>query len=180
MSESEAKTAVGKRVGIMEKNGGWTQFVIDVGRQYPLKLDTKIPAVVEACRAFGEGTGVWHYNESPGNPNPNKPGTFYPNRYLSKVEPVTGDGQSSTHSAADGGSEERMTKTDWDNKERRDYRSRAWAQTLSLFTPHVDLQTLLPEQMDLVFGAMQTWQRKIYHDVTGNFSYPDDESDLPF
>jgi hypothetical protein len=70
---------------ISEKNG-WTSFAINVGRQYPVRLSTKLPALIEQGRAAGQERAVWSAKESQGGENPNKPGTFYTNRYLDGVE----------------------------------------------------------------------------------------------
>lgn len=176
MSESEAKTIVGTlKSWPFPNDHGWMRFEVDIGKQYPVKLDTKIEAIIEQVRELGTAEGAWHYNESDGNPNPNQPGTFYKNRLLSKVEPVSGDGQTAIPvSASSGSSDERMTKADWDNKDRRNYRSRSWAQTISA----------LPKQEgetdEDYFLRLQKFQRKVYGDITGSFAYPEDGSDLPF
>lgn len=91
MSESETKVIVGQCVEISEKNG-WTAFSIDVGSQYPVKLSTKVAAIIESARAVGSEVSTWTFKESQGNENPNKPGTYYMNRYLDKVEVGTQDG----------------------------------------------------------------------------------------
>ncbi len=70
---------------ITEKNG-WTQFSINVGTKYPVRLSTKLPALIEQGRAAGQQNAVWSAKESQGGENPNKPGTFYTNRYLDGVE----------------------------------------------------------------------------------------------
>ncbi len=70
---------------ISEKNG-WTSFAINVGRQYPVRLSTKLPALIEQGRAAGQDRAVWSAKESQGGENPNKPGTFYTKRYLDGVE----------------------------------------------------------------------------------------------
>jgi hypothetical protein len=71
--------------GVMMK-GDWQEFHINVGKQYPVKLSTKHDDVKALAAAAGNKPGVWSYNEKDGNPNPNKPGTFYKNRYLNSVE----------------------------------------------------------------------------------------------
>jgi hypothetical protein len=71
--------------GVMMK-GDWLEFHIDIGRQYPVKLSTKQEDVKAAGQAAGSQEAVWTYTERDGNPNPHKPGEFFKNRYLSKVE----------------------------------------------------------------------------------------------
>ena len=71
---------------ISEKNG-WTSFAIAVdGNNYPVRLSTKLPALIEQGRAAGQSRAVWTAKESDGAENPNKPGTRYRNRYLEAVE----------------------------------------------------------------------------------------------
>ncbi len=71
---------------ISEKNG-WTTFAISVeGNNYPVRLSSKLPALIEQGRAAGQQKAVWTAKESQGNENPNKPGTHYTNRYLDGVE----------------------------------------------------------------------------------------------
>ena len=83
--EPDTKHIEGVCEEISEKNG-WTNFAINVGSQYPVRLSTKLPALIEKGRAAGAARAVWTYKESQGGENPNKPGTHYTNRYLSDVE----------------------------------------------------------------------------------------------
>ena len=83
--EATTKQIEGVCSEISEKNG-WTTFHIDVGSQYPVRLSTKLPALIEQGRAAGQQRALWTYKESQGAENPNKPGTHYTNRYLSSVE----------------------------------------------------------------------------------------------
>jgi hypothetical protein len=66
--------------------GDWSEFHINIGRQYPVKLATKREEVKQAARAAGNQQAVWTYNETQGNPNPHRPGEFFKNRYLEAVE----------------------------------------------------------------------------------------------
>ncbi len=84
-AQAEKKVAVGACEEISEKNG-WTSFAVNVGTQYPVRLQTKLPAIIEQARAVGGEVATWHYKESQGNPNPNRPGEFYKNKYLESVE----------------------------------------------------------------------------------------------
>ena len=85
MPDAVQKQIEGICTEISEKNG-WTAFAIDVGSQYPIRLSTKLPALIEAGRAAGQQKAVWSFKESQGGENPNKPGTHYVNRYLDGVE----------------------------------------------------------------------------------------------
>lgn len=91
MSDAVVKTVVGQCVEITEKNG-WTSFSVDVGTQYPVRLSTKVAAIIESARAVGSEVATWTFKESQGNENPNKPGTYYTNKYLDKVEVGSQDG----------------------------------------------------------------------------------------
>jgi len=84
-TEAVTKQITGQCVEIAEKNG-WTSFSVDVGTQYPVRLSTKLDAIIQAGRAAGSDVAVWTFKESQGGENPNKPGTHYTNRYLDKVE----------------------------------------------------------------------------------------------
>lgn len=86
MSEGAVKKqAKGVCKEISEKDG-WTTFHIDVGRQYPLRLQTKLEAIVKQGREAGNNEAVWTFEESQGGENPNRPGQHYINRRLEKAE----------------------------------------------------------------------------------------------
>ena len=88
MTDSVTKTIVGRCEEIEQKpDSDWVRFNINVGTQYPVKLSTKKQAIIDAARAVGSETATWTFKESQGNENPNKPGTYFTNRYLDKVEP---------------------------------------------------------------------------------------------
>lgn len=173
---SEVKTATGVCEEVAER-GEWTTFHIDVGSQYPVKVSTKLQPVIELGRAASKAGGrmVWTYSESDGTENPHKPGTRYKNRYLTSVEPDTG--LNSTPTPQNATSVEKAD-VDWDAKERRDYRSRAWAQTLGAFTHTIKVD----ESVEDVFARLQPFQRKVFVDVCESFAYPLTEHDenLPF
>ncbi len=67
MSDAETKTIGGKCEEISEKNG-WTSFAINVGSQYPVRLSTKLPALIEQGRAVGNEYALWTFKESQGGP----------------------------------------------------------------------------------------------------------------
>jgi hypothetical protein len=108
MTDTETKTIVGQCVEISEKNG-WTAFSIDVGSQYPVKLSTKVANVIEAARAVGSDVATWTFKESQGGENPNRPGTFYKNRWLDKVE--TGSDPQANAAAATASGTQQATPT---------------------------------------------------------------------
>lgn len=173
---SETVELVGTLEGITEKPSGWYQVQIAVpGKQYPVKADTKKTEIIEAVRAVGEAVATWTITETESektNPNSGKP---YINRYLEGVE--LGGAAASTA----GGTQEqsRYSEDDiarFEAKERRDYRSRAWAQTLGAFQHTIQTE----ENAEEVFARLQPFQRKVYEDVCGLFAYPPNEDDIPF
>lgn len=82
--ETTTKQIEGVCEEISEKNG-WTSFAINVGSTYPIRLSTKLPALIEQGRSVGQQSAVWTFKESQGKENPNKPGTFFTNRYFDSV-----------------------------------------------------------------------------------------------
>jgi hypothetical protein len=72
---------------IAEKPSGWSTISIDIGTQYPLKVDTKLQPIIELVRALGSNEGIFTYTESESdriNPNSGRP---YVNRLLEGVTP---------------------------------------------------------------------------------------------
>ena len=85
--EAEFHQVKGVLEGIQQKPGSdWTEFSINIGRQYPVRLSTKQPDIIALANAAGTNEAVWTYKQTQGGPNPHKPGEFFQNRYLSKVE----------------------------------------------------------------------------------------------
>lgn len=70
----------------MEKTEGWHEFHIDIGKQYPVKIDTKLPELIEQGRGAGREKAVWTYKQQNGAPNPKRPGEFFKNRRFQSVE----------------------------------------------------------------------------------------------
>ena len=110
MSDDEATIhqIKGKCDGMMSR-GEWREFHINIGKQYPVKLSTKQPDVIDKALAAGERDAVWTYSEKQGGANPHRPGEFFKNRYLSNVEvggeldPTIASGQMSIANAQGGG-----------------------------------------------------------------------------
>jgi hypothetical protein len=71
--------------GVMMK-GDWQEYHVNIGKTYPVKLSTKQDDVKAIASAAGTQEAVWTYRERQGGPNPHRPGEFFKNRYLSKVE----------------------------------------------------------------------------------------------
>lgn len=83
--QAVAKTLVGNCES-HEIKGDWHHFHIrHEGSQYPLKLSTKKPELVQLASNVGQQLTEWGYLESQGNENPNRPGTHYMNRYLTSA-----------------------------------------------------------------------------------------------
>lgn len=117
--DGEVKTAVGTCREVVQKPGSdWVEFHIDVGSRYPVRLATKLDALIQEARAVGQEVATWTYKESDGNPNPNKPGEFYKNRYLSKVEAGATLLEDQPHASASPSSgTDGMSKEEWARKD---------------------------------------------------------------
>ena len=178
---------VGTCKDIIEKKNDWYTIEILVpGKDWPIKADTKLEHLINEARAVRDaGTiATWTVSETESeniNPRNNRP---YTERRLEKVEVVaasSADAGPTAESAARYVRENRQAAgepppVDWDAKERRDFRSRAWAHTMSAFA-----HTIKPEESaEEVFARLQPLQRKIYEDICGLFAYPEDDSDVPF
>lgn len=165
---SEQRTVVGTCSAVEQKPGSeWMRFLVEVqGNNYPLRLDTRDEDVIKKARDAGAQVATWTINEKESdkiNPRSNKP---YINRYLEGVvlggEP--GFDSSKTSGASSGGGSGQYTQEDidrFDEKDRRDFRSRAWAQTLATF----DHTVKDDEDPMLVFARLKPFQRKLYEDI---------------
>lgn len=159
---SDTLTIVGEYEKIEEKSSGWYDVHVKVpGKNYPVRLSTKSSTMLDGVRATQGKTSTWTYVEREAqkiNPNTGNP---YINRFLEGVEPGVAAGAATAGGSAGGGDSERMTKAEWDAKDMRDFRSRAWAQTISAFAHTV---TREDEVLD-VFKRLKPFQRKIYEDI---------------
>lgn len=158
--ESGVLTAVGKSDGIKEKTQGWYEVEVAVtGKQWPLRLATKSSTLLDSVRETNGQVATWHYTEresSKTNPNTGNP---YTNRYLESVEVGVAAGAENATGTA--GGSDRMSKEEWNAKDRRDFRSRAWAQTISAFAHTIEADT----DPLLAFAKMKPFQRKLYEDI---------------
>lgn len=157
MSDTEVKSVVGTNGGITEKDNGWYEIQVKVpGKEYPVKLATKKKELVEGVRALASGeVATFSFKETESdriNPHTDKP---YINRYFEGVE---AGGTLAASSSGGGGHREDV---DWDSKERRDYRSRSWAHTISAFQHTIKVD----EDPMLVFGRLHSFQQAIYNDI---------------
>lgn len=82
--------ATGRVTGIEERPGGFRRISVDVGRQFPLRVDTKLDTVIQQAREAMEwDAALVRYTEQESkNTNPNT-GEPYTNRYVKEFLPVT-------------------------------------------------------------------------------------------
>lgn len=172
---------VGTLLGITSKPGSeWSRIEISVeGLQYPVKADTKKPEILAAANEVGTKVATWMVNEVESDKINPKSGRPYINRYLEGVKEGGEIAQNATavgaapHTAS--GSE--SSEVDWDAKERRDYRSRAWGQTLGAFNHLISKEDL--ENPAPIFEKLHSFQRLVYLDIVRDL-HQEDDSDLPF
>jgi hypothetical protein len=111
MTDPEVKTIVGTCGEISEKSG-WTAFHVNVpGSNYPYRLNTKLPAIIDKGRAVGSAVATWTFKEQVSEKINDNTGKPYTNRYLNDVEagahaPAAGQGPG-THDALAAGDRER-------------------------------------------------------------------------
>ncbi len=68
-------------------NAGWMRYsILEEGKQYPVKVDTRKPEIIAACQALmGQQVSAKINVQDSGNANPNQPGTNFLNRYLNEI-----------------------------------------------------------------------------------------------
>ena len=187
------KSVVGTCTAVEQKPGSeWMRFMVEVqGDKYPQRLDTRDEDVIAAAKGVGAQIATWTFNEVESdkiNPRNNKP---YINRYLEGVElggvPGTGaqSGQSSGGGGGGGGSNQYSPEEieRFDERERRDYRSRAWGQTLGAFENTIKAD----DDPILLFEKLKPFQRKVYEDIVGDLAKAPEpaglspaDDDIPF
>jgi hypothetical protein len=71
-----------------------------------------------------------------------------------------------------------MTKADWEAKERRDFRSRAWAQAISAMAHTIKTD----EPAQSIYDRLHPLQRMIFVDIVRNLTDDEgkDEPEVPF
>ena len=187
MSEAIIKTAVGQCVEIDQKPGSeWVTFNVDVGTQYPVRLQTKLQPLIELARAAGAEERAWTYKESESqnlNPNSGKP---YMNRYLERVD-LPGDAPDSepdasvTQSAAKapqtpGSSSEGMTKEEWGRKDAAIHKM-ACIKTAAAVLTHTLPSDPTPEDMGKFLQRSSTLVASWYASV---IAVRDGSDEIPF
>lgn len=196
--QKETEYVAGTISGITQKGPNkWTVDVQPDGSQYPKHLWTKSADLVASVSekigqhgAFVCGISNWTNNE--GKPVRSLWVNSAEEENLDDLRVDATVTQSAAQAPENRGSDrpiilttdpgatlksgEGMTPEKWDAKERRDYRSRAWAQTLGAFTHTIKVD----EKPEDVFLRLQPFQRKIFEDVCGMFAYAPDSDDIPF
>jgi hypothetical protein len=183
--QKETEYIAGTITGIVQKGADKWQVVVQPdGSQYTKNLWSKdaelVAALSEKIGAHGAFVcGVSHWTNNEGKPVRS---LWIDSASEEKLDDLHIDA-SVTQSAAKAdaprpstNSGEGMTPEKWDAKERRDYRSRAWAQTIAAFTHTIKTD----EKPEDVFSRLQPFQRKVFEDICGMFAYPADSNDVPF
>lgn len=177
-TEAVKKTIIGVCEEIIDKpDNDWVRFNISIGTQYPIGLSTKLPAMIEQARAIGSQTATWTYKESQGKENPNKPGTFFQNRYLEAVEageqkPVTAGGNTPAPTRATEGQHAPLPIGD---RERSIVRQACLKAAAAVYTglgtanPPAREDGLLPEDPTVVavIAAASRFEIWVYRDIDG-------------
>lgn len=180
VAEKETEIVVGIIGGItLKKEGTWTVSVTPDGSQYSKNLWTKDAELVATLSGKMGQQGAFVCNASYWR----RPGANEDTRSLwidsasEDTAPGIQNATPSEHVPSQNGSEG-MTPEKWDAKERRDYRSRAWAQTLAAFQHTIKVEE---DPVD-VFVRLQPFQRKVFVDVCEMFAYPstDVDENIPF
>jgi len=172
--QRETEYVSGVIEGIIQKGPDkWQVAVKPDGSQYTKNLWTKDAELIAALAQKIGGHGVFVCGVSDWV---NQSGQAVRSLWINSLSDTPVGVQNATVSPSAAPKDEGMTPEKWDAKERRDYRSRAWAQTLAAW------QHTIKEEDDpvLVFARLQPFQRKVYEDVCGRFAYPEDDSDVPF
>lgn len=171
---NEEATIVGTLDGITEKTNGWFELsILAPGKQYPVKLATKRSEIVDAARGIGSDVATWTYKESESDKINEHTGKPFINRYLEGVE------AGATAALAGQNFPNNKEDVDWDAKERRDFRSRSWAQTISAFQHTIKVD----EDPHAVYIRLKPFQILVYEDICKDFAYDaesTDDDDVPF
>jgi hypothetical protein len=76
--------------GLEARSNGWVRYSItEPNKQYPVKVDTKKPEIINAAAALmGQPVSAMVTVQDSGNPNPHQPGQNFMNRYLNQIGPA--------------------------------------------------------------------------------------------
>lgn len=181
MSEEQQEQEVVSGVieGVTQKKPDtWQVVVKPAGSQYTKKLWTKDAELVTALTAKLGMQGAFVCNASYWT---TQSGAQVRSLWINSLsDGIPGEAISVGGSVRASGNALPHTETqtvDWDAKERRDYRSRAWAQTISALTHTIKTD----EPAGEVFRRLHALQRMIYRDIVRDFdseAFADD--DVPF
>ena len=127
MSEEAVKKTITGTCAEVSERGDWTTFAIDAGTQYPVKLSTKLPLLVEVGRVASKDGGVfdWTYSESESEKINERSGKPYVNRYLEAVEPAGTSPVASVSPSTAPKDQDALSKDEWARKD-----SAAWKRML--------------------------------------------------
>lgn len=175
-----SETIVGTLEAVTEK-GGWTTFEINVGTQYPVRLSTKVPELIELGRAARGQEMEWTFNAVEGNINP-KSGKPYINRYFEGVAPVGTSPESTRSVATPGagakdGAADTMSKDEWGRKDSAIHRmaaTKAAADALKHTVPADPTPEDLHKFIDRVKTVSYQWW------LQADAVRKGDDSDVPF
>lgn len=177
--EREIELVAGTIGGITQKKADtWTVAVTVDGKAQPRNLWTKDADLIESLQGkFGQqgafvcGASYWDH------PQHGQVRSLWIDS-VENADAVEAVSSVATPEAAPRAAAPRAAgkeDVDWDAKERRDYRSRAWAQTLGAFT-----HTIKTDEDPLaVFTRLHVFQKAVYRDVVRGLYQPDDD-DVPF
>lgn len=174
-TERPTVNVVGIITGIIQKKADtWQVAVKPEGSEYTKNLWTKDADLIESLSArIGQQGGFICGSSTWTNQSGQEVKSLWINAVASAAAMPT---LTAGNAPAQQGQFVEAQAVDWDAKERRDFRSRAWAQTISAFQHTIKTD----ETPNAVFIRLQEFQRLVYQDVCGMFAYPEDGSDLPF
>lgn len=190
----DTKTVQGVVKSWQDKPSGWTDFqILFVGRSNPTKVSTDDADLVAQVKALSEGEATnFTFAESEGRIN-ERTGKPYINRYLREVggnAPAADAGSTGSQPAGPSAGPREYTPEEiqrFDEKERREFRSRAWAHTMSAQSHMIKVDDAAQD----IYNRLKPLQVKIYEDimqsaayaVDDDIGYPDPaggQDDIPF
>ena len=187
MSETQSQyetVVIQGRWSKYHEEGEWCKYEIDIpGKNYPVKASSKRSETKQAMMAVRDKDATFTLAEKDSaniNPHTDRP---YKDRYISKVEegfvgePTRSDSGGTRGGSTAGGREDLSPEAvaRIEENQRRDIMSRCWAHTISALqhTFRAD------EEADKFFTRLQSFQRRIYYDIAGEWGLDRDDSYLP-
>lgn len=172
MSDDSIKSAQGVVKEWSDKPSGWTDFkILFTGRNNPTKISTNEDSLKDLVKEIPDGeirTFTFKETEGANNPNTGRP---YINRYLQGVAAADAGSAAPQGAGAATGPREYTPEEiqRFDEKERREFRSRAWAQAIAAMAP--TFNSAMNEAA--VYDAVKPLQERILRDVCGAFAFPE-------